>query len=161
MEGTCFLRGQPLTTIPSLPSRKGFLLQRWKTNRIVRFSGFKNHSVSGKSRSFDLSLRASGTTKKFQAFWLHYFCIFWFDFVCFSWNGTLLERDSLLLLTLYLCLVFADGFCNVVVSQVFNSSFKVLIFSTFWSDTSSLIIIFGAWSASFTATFLVLITWNS
>lgn len=60
MEGTCFLRGQPLTTIPSLPSRKGFLLQRWKTNRIVRFSGFKNHSVSGKSRSFDLSLRASG-----------------------------------------------------------------------------------------------------
>ncbi|KAL1208729.1 Protein TIC 62 [Cardamine amara subsp. amara] len=59
MEGTCFLRGQPLTTIPSLP-RKGFLLQRWKTTRIVRFSGLKNHSDSGKSRSFDPSLRASG-----------------------------------------------------------------------------------------------------
>ncbi|CAH8261000.1 unnamed protein product [Arabidopsis lyrata] len=67
MEGTCFLRGQPLTTIPSLPSRKGFLLQRWKTNRIVRFSGLKNHSVSGKSRSFDLSIRASGPIRASSA----------------------------------------------------------------------------------------------
>ncbi|CAE5967779.1 unnamed protein product [Arabidopsis arenosa] len=67
MEGTCFLRGQPLTTIPSLPSRKGFLLQRWKTNRIVRFSGLKNHSVSGKSRSFDLSIRASGPVRASSA----------------------------------------------------------------------------------------------
>lgn len=47
---------------------------------------------------------------------------------------------AIFLSTLYLCLVFADGFCNVVLSQVFNSSFKVLIFSTFWSDTSSLIL---------------------
>ncbi|XP_010507301.1 PREDICTED: protein TIC 62, chloroplastic-like [Camelina sativa] len=69
MEGTCFLRGQPtLTTIPSIPSRKGFLLQRWKTNRIVRFSGLENHSVSGgKSRSFDLSLRASGPIRASSA----------------------------------------------------------------------------------------------
>ncbi|XP_010487816.1 PREDICTED: protein TIC 62, chloroplastic-like [Camelina sativa] len=68
MEGTCFLRGQPpLTTIPSIPSKKGFLLQRWKTNRRVRFSGLKNHSVSGKSRSFDLSLRASGPIRASSA----------------------------------------------------------------------------------------------
>ncbi|CAN7000526.1 unnamed protein product [Brassica rapa subsp. trilocularis] len=59
MEGSSFLRGQPLTTVPSLP-RQRFLLQGWKNNRIVRFSGLKNHSDSLKSRSFfDLSLRAS------------------------------------------------------------------------------------------------------
>ncbi|XP_009145844.1 protein TIC 62, chloroplastic [Brassica rapa] len=59
MEGTSFLRGQPLTTVPSLP-RKRFLLQGWKSNQIVRFSGLKNQSDSRKSRSFfDLSLRAS------------------------------------------------------------------------------------------------------
>ncbi|KAJ0264428.1 Protein TIC 62 [Hirschfeldia incana] len=59
MEGTSFLRGQPLTTVPTL-QRKGFLLQGSKNNRIVRFSGLKNHSHSIKSRSFfDLSLRAS------------------------------------------------------------------------------------------------------
>nr|VDD45836.1 unnamed protein product [Brassica oleracea] len=59
MEGTSFLRGQPLTTVPSLP-RQRFLLQGWKNNRIVRFSGLTNHSDSIKSRSFfDLSLRAS------------------------------------------------------------------------------------------------------
>lgn len=63
MEGTSFLRGRPLTTTvsSSLP-RQRFLIQGWKSNRIVRFSGLKNHSVSRKSRSssFDLSLRASG-----------------------------------------------------------------------------------------------------
>ncbi|EOA30079.1 hypothetical protein CARUB_v10013185mg [Capsella rubella] len=61
MEGTCFLRGQPLvTTIHSLP-RKGFHLQGWKTNRIVRLSALKNHSGLGKARSLDLSLRASAS----------------------------------------------------------------------------------------------------
>ncbi|VVA98158.1 unnamed protein product [Arabis nemorensis] len=67
MEGTCFLRGQPLTTVPSL-TRQGFLLQRLKNNRIVRLSGLKNHSYyDGKSRSFDLSLRASGPIKASSA----------------------------------------------------------------------------------------------
>ncbi|KAG2306194.1 hypothetical protein Bca52824_025942 [Brassica carinata] len=59
MEGTSFPRGQPLTTVPTL-QRKGFFLQESKSNRIVRFSGLKNHSDSRKSRSFfHLSLRAS------------------------------------------------------------------------------------------------------
>ncbi|CAH8342015.1 unnamed protein product [Eruca vesicaria subsp. sativa] len=59
MEGTSFLRGQPLTTVPSL-ARHRFLLPGWKNNRIVRFSSLKNHSDSVKSKSFfDLSLRAS------------------------------------------------------------------------------------------------------
>ncbi|CAH2053351.1 unnamed protein product [Thlaspi arvense] len=62
MEGTSFLRGQPLTTLPSLP-RQRFLLRGLKNNRIVRFSALKNHSDSVKSRSFDLSLRASGPIK--------------------------------------------------------------------------------------------------
>ncbi|KFK39221.1 hypothetical protein AALP_AA3G215400 [Arabis alpina] len=66
MEGTCFLRGQPLTTVPSLP-RQGFLLRGLKTNRIVRFSGLKNHSYIGKSSSFDLSLRASGPIRASSA----------------------------------------------------------------------------------------------
>ncbi|KAF8085031.1 hypothetical protein N665_0685s0023 [Sinapis alba] len=67
MEGTSFLLGQPLTTVPSLP-RQRFLLQRWKSNRIVRFSVLKNHSDSTKSRSFsDLSLRASGPIKASSA----------------------------------------------------------------------------------------------
>ncbi|KAL0743531.1 hypothetical protein Bca4012_085044 [Brassica carinata] len=63
MEGTSFLRGQPLTTLPTL-QRKGFLLQGSKSNRIVRFSGLKNHSDSRKSRSFfHVTLRASGPIK--------------------------------------------------------------------------------------------------
>ncbi|KAF8048321.1 hypothetical protein N665_2562s0003 [Sinapis alba] len=67
MEGTSFFLGQPLTTVPSLP-RQRFLLQGWKSNRIVRFSVLKNHSDSTKSRSFsDLSLRASGPIKASSA----------------------------------------------------------------------------------------------
>ncbi|ESQ48005.1 hypothetical protein EUTSA_v10020309mg [Eutrema salsugineum] len=66
MEGTSFLRGQPLTTLPSLP-RQRFLLRGLKNNRIVRFSGLKNHSDSVKSRFFDLRIRASGPIKASSA----------------------------------------------------------------------------------------------
>ncbi|CAA7053010.1 unnamed protein product [Microthlaspi erraticum] len=68
MEGTCFLRGQPLTTLPSLP-RQRFLLRGLKNNRIVKFSGLKNHPSSGKSRFSDLSSfsRASDPIKASSA----------------------------------------------------------------------------------------------
>uniref|UniRef100_A0A1J3GVN7 Protein TIC 62, chloroplastic n=1 Tax=Noccaea caerulescens TaxID=107243 RepID=A0A1J3GVN7_NOCCA len=65
MEGTCFLRGQPLTTLPFLP-RQRFLLRGLKKNRIVKFSGLKNHPNSRKSTFSELS-RASGPIKASSA----------------------------------------------------------------------------------------------
>ncbi|CAN8269049.1 unnamed protein product [Cochlearia groenlandica] len=69
MEGSCVLRGQqPLTTLPSLPrQQQRFLLQSLSNNRILRFSGLKNHSDSGNSKFIHLSIRASGPVKASSA----------------------------------------------------------------------------------------------
>lgn len=106
MEGTSFLRGQPLTTTvsSSLP-RQMFLLQGWKSNRIVRFSGLKNHSDSRKSRSssFDLSLRASGSVQQFLAsVEFQLLIMFLFKIVLLLWSSVIPYISVFKLENLYL-----------------------------------------------------------